>query len=90
MTKLFIIVLESGFVYIGELDSYQCEFLGESLRIKNGSNIRRWGTSNGLGELANVGKQSETILDFCGSVICPKNKVLYIIPVTDSAAKTYE
>jgi len=87
---LHIIVIESGFVYIGEIEAYKCQFLGESLRIKNAYNIRRWGTSDGLGELANIGKKKETVLDFCGSVICPKNKVLYIIPVTDSAAKTYE
>ncbi len=85
-----IIVIESGFTYIGELAQVNHKILGLSALIKNASNIRRWGTSNGLGELANIGKQPETILDYTGTITVPINKILHLVEVLPEAQKTFE
>ena len=89
METLTIVVIESGFVYIGFPEAYDCPILGKALRLKMAYNIEIWGTSEGLGQLANVGKQKGTILRFTGSIICPVTKVLHFIPVEPKAAKTY-
>ncbi len=55
-----IVILQRGWCMVGEFirDGSDC-------LLKNASVIRRWGTSKGLGELAENGPLSETILDKC-------------------------
>lgn len=53
-----IVILQRGWVVIGDLYKNQSYFL-----LKNGYVIRRWGTTAGLGQLALEGKKEETILD---------------------------
>lgn len=73
MTETKIVVLDRGFVYVGKVSDE-----GENLRITNCRNIRRWGTTKGLGELVN-GPTSETRLDDVGEVIAPKRAVIHQI-----------
>ena len=54
----FIVVLQRGWVVVGDLSKDGTEFT-----LTNGSVVRRWGTSKGLGELAIEGPLEETILD---------------------------
>jgi len=72
-----IVAVSNGFVYVGHV-------MGEEgwLRISDAYNIRRWGTSKGLGQLAIDGKQKETILDFCGIVRVPMHAILFMIDST--------
>ena len=58
-----IVVLQRGWVVIGNLSKN-----GEYYTLNNAYVIRRWGTSEGLGELALKGKQSETVLEKTGTV----------------------
>jgi hypothetical protein len=53
-----IVILQRGWVMVGKLQKN-----GEYFTLTEGSVIRRWGTSNGLGELATKGKLSETVLE---------------------------
>ncbi len=53
-----IIVLHRGHVVVGE---YHRE--GEYCRLTRGYTVRRWGTSRGLGQLAQHGPTSSTKLD---------------------------
>lgn len=53
-----IVILQRGWVVVGRWFQK-----GEQCRIENGYVIRVWGTSNGLGELAENGPQSSTKLD---------------------------
>jgi hypothetical protein len=46
--------------------------------ITNASNIRIWGTTNGLGELVS-GPTSKTVLDHVGTVRAPMRAVISII-----------
>jgi hypothetical protein len=77
---LKIAVLDRGFVYVG-----QCLLTETGLTITNARNIRRWGTSAGLGELATKGPQSATKLDATGTVHAPITAVSHLIDC-DAAA----
>jgi hypothetical protein len=72
---LQIAVLDRGFVYIGRVvtDSEWCY-------IENAWNIRRWGTTRGLGELVD-GPTSDTQLDRVGSVRVPFHVLHHLIAV---------
>lgn len=58
-----IVVLQRGWVVIGRF-----ERKGNDCKLYNAYIIRRWGTENGLGELAK-GKTDETVLDKCYGVV---------------------
>ncbi len=53
-----IVILQRGWVFIGRYyqDGPHCE-------LRSAYCIRRWGTTEGLGQLAREGKQSDTILE---------------------------
>jgi hypothetical protein len=53
-----ILVLHRGWVVVGDVSED-----GENLVIANGGVIRRWGTTKGLGEIAEGGPNSGTIID---------------------------
>ena len=72
---LQIAVLDRGFVYIGRVVTD-----GEWCYIKNAWNIRRWGTTRGLGELVD-GPTSDTQLDRVGSVRVPLRILQHLIAV---------
>ena len=57
----YIVIGNRGNIVVGDLS-----ITGSTGTLKNASVIRRWGTSNGLGELALYGKQENTKLDPCG------------------------
>lgn len=61
--EIRIAVLQRGWVYIG---NYYRE--GNNCRLENASCIRNWGTTKGLGELAENGANSNTKLDPCPTV----------------------
>jgi hypothetical protein len=62
-SKIKIAILQRGWVVIGEYSEN-----GDECILRNASVIRKWGTSEGLGELAIKGKQTETKLDKTGVV----------------------
>ena len=74
-----IVVLDRGFVYIGRPEQD-----GDFLVIKNANNIRIWGTTRGLGELALEGPKSGTKLDVVGTVRAPMRAVISLIDVEPS------
>jgi len=56
--KWSIVVLDRGFVVVGTV-SYD----GSYIIIEKCQNIRRWGTTRGLGQLASEGPTADTELD---------------------------
>lgn len=62
-SEIKIAVLGRGWVCIGR---YHEE--GDKGVLENAYVIRRWGTSEGLGQLANEGKQGDTVLEKTGVV----------------------
>lgn len=57
-----IVIAQRGFVFVGRFERD-----AEHVRLSNASVIRRWGTSQGLGELVG-GPLPDTVLDPCGDV----------------------
>lgn len=57
-----IVIAQRGWVFVGDVERTENEVV-----IKNAKNIRRWGTSRGLGELAQNGPQPNTVLDDYGT-----------------------
>lgn len=59
-----IVILQRGWVMIGRLERD-----GNECKLHNASVIRTWGTTNGLGELAESGKLTGTKLDKCYGIV---------------------
>jgi hypothetical protein len=59
-----IVILQRGWVMAGRLERD-----GSECKLHNAHVIRVWGTTNGLGELAESGKLSQTKLDKCYGVV---------------------
>jgi hypothetical protein len=69
-----IAIVDHGFVYVGEL-----EIDGKWCVVRNGHNIRRWGTTEGIGQLALDGPQPETILDKVTTIHVPIHALVHIL-----------
>lgn len=59
-----IVILQRGWIMIGRLERN-----GSDCKLHNASTIRSWGTTKGLGELAQNGPTSKTVLDKCHGVV---------------------
>lgn len=70
-----IAVLDRGFVYIGDV----CHIPGEGIIITNAWNLRRWGTTAGLGQLALHGPTPQTEMDPVGTVTVMQHAVLHFV-----------
>lgn len=53
-----LVVCQRGWVLVGDVERD-----GEELIVRGGSVVRRWGTTKGLGELAERGPLTDTKLD---------------------------
>ncbi len=74
-----IVVLQRGWVVLGDLTKK-----GEEYTLTNGFVIRRWGTKNGLGELALNGKQTNTELETIPETKFHELTVIMMIKVDES------
>lgn len=70
-----IVVLDRGFVYVGEV-----AITADQIVITKARNVRRWGTIGGLGQLALKGPTENTKLDQVGTVIASARSVNHMIP----------
>ena len=64
VSDIKIVVLQRGWIVVGRLErkDTQC-------KLHNASVIRIWGTTNGLGEIAEGGPTSSTKLDKCRGIV---------------------
>ena len=64
ISDIKIVVLQRGWIVVGRFKrkDTQC-------KLHNASVIRTWGTTNGLGEIAESGPTSSTKLDRCKGVV---------------------
>ena len=69
-----IVVLTQGFVYVGSLEQ-----TGDYYTLSNARNIRVWGTTKGLGQLAIDGPTDSTKLDDCGTVRFREESIAHVI-----------
>ena len=61
--QINIVIAERGWIYVGRVSRD-----GDMVVIRDCYNIRRWGTTEGLGELARLGPRQDTLLDRYGTV----------------------
>lgn len=61
--EIYILILQRGWVVVGELYKEGSYFI-----LENSSVIRSWGTTKGIGEIAENGPTEKTILDKCRTV----------------------
>ena len=78
-TKKQIVVLQRGWVVVGDVEKTDLE-----VNIKNCSVIRIWGTSNGLGEIAENGPLPKTKLDKCPDISVHPLSVVMFMNVNES------
>lgn len=77
MNQKQIIIAQRGWVFVGIVSDID----GIAL-IEKAKNIRRWGTSHGLGQLAKEGPTSNTVLDDYGTVRLHPLSIVARIDVT--------
>lgn len=77
-----IVILDRGFVFVGNVKLHDGWCI-----ISNAQNVRRWGTSKGLGELAEKGPLKDTVLDSAGIVRAPERAVIGLIECTAASWK---
>ena len=80
--EIKIAVLDRGFVYVGRVSDIDDNFLV----MKSALNIRKWGTTRGLGELVN-GPTNNTVLDEIGTIRVPMKAVITLIDVDQAKWK---
>lgn len=71
---LQIIILDRGYVYVGNVSIDDNWVL-----ITTARNVRRWGTTKGLGELAANGPLKDSIIDPVGTVRAPRRALIGLI-----------
>ena len=59
-----IVILQRGWIMVGKLERKNSE-----CKLSNASVVRKWGTTKGLGEIAENGPTEDTILDKCHGVV---------------------
>lgn len=82
-TPIKIAILQRGWVCIGR---YAEE--GNECVLTDAYVIRRWGTTDGLGQLALTGKQTETVLEKTGTVRFNKLTSVAFIDCVESVWKS--
>lgn len=63
MNEIKIAILQRGWVFIGRFERKK-----NDCKLTNAFNIRRWGTTRGLGEIAKNGVNCNTVLDPAGTI----------------------
>jgi len=74
-----LVVLQRGWIFGGDLFKKGSEYT-----LKNAFNVRKWGTTKGLGELAEKGKLKNSILDPVSDVTFHELTVVAIIRCKDN------
>lgn len=83
-SKVKIAILQRGWVAVGKFKKE-----GEYCTLDNAAIIRKWGTSKGLGELAENGPLSGTVLDKCPQVKFHELTAVAIMDCKDSEWEKY-
>lgn len=75
-----IVILQRGWVFVGNMTKK-----GSACKLVNAQTIRVWGTSKGLGEIAESGPTSSTKLDPCPEVTFHELTIIATIKCDEKA-----
>jgi hypothetical protein len=78
--EICIVVLQRGHVAVGVYGQ-----IGNIGKLSNAAIIRRWGTTEGLGELAMKGPLEKTILDKCPDISFHIREAVFAMEVNPNA-----
>ena len=78
-SKNKIVILQRGWVFVGKFTKE-----GSACKLSNAYNIRTWGTTKGLGELAEDGVTSSTKMDKVNDVSFHELTSVAVIDCNDS------
>lgn len=78
-SEIKITILQRGWVFVGRFSKK-----GTSCKLTDAYNIRTWGTTKGLGELAQEGKKDATKLDKVNDVLFHELGIVALIDCDDS------
>ena len=81
-SEVKIVILQRGWVFVGKFSK-----VGSACKLTDASNIRTWGTTKGLGELAEGGPTSNTKLDKVNDVAFHELSVVAMIDCEDKVWK---
>ena len=73
-SEIKIVILQRGWVFVGKFSK-----IGSACKLTDASNIRTWGTTKGLGEIAENGPTSTTKLDKINDVSFHELSVVCLI-----------
>ena len=74
-----IVIAQRGWVFVGKVSTPN----ESEVVIENAKNIRRWGNTNGLGQIAKDGPTSSTQMDDYGTVTIHPLAIIARINCTD-------
>ena len=77
-----IVIADRGHVWVGRVVTDD-----EWVYVRDASAIRIWGTTKGLGEIAEGGPTAKTVLDKCGEVHIARRALIALSPCKESAWK---
>lgn len=77
-----LVIADRGHVWVGNVSTS-----ADWCLVENASVVRVWGTTKGLGEIAEGGPTSKTVLDKCGSVRVARRALIALIPCKEHAWK---
>ena len=78
--EIRIVVLQRGWAFVGR---YACS--EQEVAIYGSRVIRKWGTTKGLGEIAEAGPTDKTTLDPAGTVRCHELGVVFTMDCNQEA-----
>lgn len=76
-----IVIAQRGWVFVGRWSQD-----GEIVTLTDAKNIRTWGTTKGLGQLAQIGPTNATVLDPAGTV---RMHILGVVATLDTQVTTW-
>jgi len=83
VSDIKIVILQRGWIMVGIFTRD-----GNDCILRNAYNVRKWGTTQGLGELAENGKLSDTVLDKMYGVV--QFDYLTVISTIDCKEKVWQ
>lgn len=83
-SEVKIAILQRGWVFVGKFQKY-----GSACKLTDAANIRAWGTTKGLGELAEGGPTSNTKLDKVNDVSFHELGIVALIDCDDKVWKKH-
>lgn len=79
---VYIVIADRGHVWVGRVETS-----ADWVTVTDASAVRIWGTTRGLGEIAQGGPTAKTVLDKCDVVKISRRALIALIPCKEDKWK---